>query len=62
MYLQTGDKTRKIQHYVFTDWDAKSDVHRSPERFVAFIEKMETLSGGPILLHCRYLMSFTIEN
>jgi len=53
IFLQTGDKIRKLQHYVFTDWDAESDVSGSPEGFVAFIEKMETLSGGPILLHCR---------
>jgi len=54
LILQTSDKTRKMQHYVFMDWDAEGDVPRSPERFLAFIEKMETASGGPILIHCRY--------
>jgi len=39
---------------VFTDWDPTSEVPGSPDGFVTFIEKVETSSGGPILLHCRY--------
>jgi len=57
MFLQLGDKARRIQHYVFSDWDAERDVPVSPERFLAFIEKVETSSGGPILLHCMYVMA-----
>jgi len=56
IYLQTCDKIRKIQHYVFADWDTESDVPASPERFVAFIGQIKAIasSDGTILLHCRY--------
>ena len=48
-----GEKTRTVQHFVLTDWDAGSDVPRSPGMFVAFVEEVNkaACSDGYILLH-----------
>ena len=59
MYCQTGEKSRTVQHFVFTDWDAENDIPRLPEGFVAFVEEVNkaACSDGPILLHCRFVVA-----
>jgi len=48
-----------VQHFEFTDWDAGSEVPRSPGSFVAFVEEVNNAacSDGPILLHCRFVVA-----